>query len=84
MIFPIRGGGVNFDPKKEIKRTVPKSGSGNPSTEGVVLEIQSLEVEDKPASQKVERLKKLIKEGRYPLKPERVAEKLIDFLTDVG
>jgi len=84
MIFPIRGGGVNFDPKREVKKPLSKRGEVNTSSEGVVLEIQSLEVEDKPASQKVERLKKLIKEGRYPLNPERVAEKLVDFLTDVG
>jgi anti-sigma28 factor (negative regulator of flagellin synthesis) len=83
MINPIRGGGFNFEPKRDIKNLSKRKEKKSVEDE-VVLEIQNVEIENLSASQKVEKLKKLIKEGKYPLDPQKVAEKLINFLTDVG
>jgi len=82
MINPVeRGGFRNFEKTLRVRkqRNEKKLKSG-----GVVLEIStSLEVsEEKITDKRLEELKKLIKEGNYPLDRQKLAEKIVNFLLD--
>jgi anti-sigma28 factor (negative regulator of flagellin synthesis) len=83
MINPIQRGGFNLEPNKNIKNIVKKKEKKTPKM-AIIVELNTTEVEDINASKKVETLKKLIRVGKYPLNPKKVADKLLNFLTDVG
>ena len=51
---------------------------------GVVVNIsQNIDTKER-LDEKVERIKKLVREGKYPLDRDKLAEKILQFLTDVG
>jgi len=83
MINPIGGGGINF--QKIYERTLKgqrREKRLNPEG-GVVIDLpKGVNSRNETAEEKVERLKKLIREGDYPLDRNKLAEKILEFLTD--
>jgi len=83
MVNPIGGKYWNEIYSNGKKREKTLKGEGN-RNEGVVINIaKSFDVKGDIES-KVETVKKLIKEGKYPLDRDKLAEKILQFLTDVG
>jgi anti-sigma28 factor (negative regulator of flagellin synthesis) len=85
MINPVGGGGINFHKsyEKSLKRV--RSNSNINPEEGVVIDLpKGGSLIRETAEEKVERLKKLIREGNYPLDRSKLAERILDFLTDGG
>ena len=52
--------------------------------EGVIVNISHSPDTEDDFEKRVEKLKKLVKEGKYPLDRDKLAEKILQFLTDVG
>ena len=84
MINPIRGGGTNFQRTYErATKSKTKGENETVSNDGVVIDLpKGVNSLGETAEEKVERLKKLIREGNYPLDRSKLAEKILDFLTD--
>jgi len=82
MINPIeRGGFRNFEKTLSGRK---QRNEKKLKSDGVVLEISTpVEVsEEKITDKRLEELKKLIKEGNYPLDRQKLAEKIVNFLLD--
>ncbi|HID78994.1 MAG TPA: flagellar biosynthesis anti-sigma factor FlgM [Aquifex aeolicus] len=84
MINPIGGGGINFQRSYErATKSGTKGGKETITDDGVFIDLPNGENPlRETAEDRVERLKKLISEGNYPLDRSKLAEKILDFLTD--
>ena len=86
MVNPIGGGKINPYLEGFNRENTPKRSKKmeNP-TGGVIVNINSSEDDGEILLQKrVEDIKKLVKEGKYPLDRSKLAEKILEFFTDGG
>ena len=80
MINRVERGGFNYleSIAKDKQRKRNKT-----SNSGVVVEITTAPNKEETLDpQRLEEIKKLIKEGNYPLDHRKLAEKIVDFLMD--
>ena len=87
MVNPIGGGKFNPYTEGLESRNTPKKGKSNrvKPNGGVIVDINpSEEVEDTLLEKRVEEIKKLLREGKYPLDRSKLAEKILEFFTDEG
>ena len=82
MLNPVeRGGFRNFEHSISGKR---KRVGKSSNSEGVIVEISSSmeTIEEKITDKRLKELKRLIKEGNYPLDHQKLAEKIVNLLLD--
>ncbi len=88
MVNRIEGGLFPYRENGRVERTQKRNTRNNTATpEGVKISINPEVVESVDgllAERKIDELKKLIKEGKYPLDREKLAEKIVNFLLDGG
>jgi anti-sigma28 factor (negative regulator of flagellin synthesis) len=87
MINSIRGIGniENSQYTERQSKKVRKQGKNKKMNGGVVIEISTNReiFKETGASERAEKIKKLIKEGKYSVDLQKLSEKLIHFFTDV-
>ncbi len=88
MVNRIEGGFFPYRENGKVERTHKRNARNNTATsEGVKISINPEVVESVDellAERKINELKELIKEGKYPLDREKLAEKIVNFLLDGG
>lgn len=86
MVNPIGGRKVNpYLDSFNRENTQKRLKKMETSTKGVIVDINPLEEgEETFLKRKIEDIKKLVKEGKYPLDRSKLAEKILEFFTDGG
>jgi len=87
MINPIGGGSLDsqYGGIRKNKKLSNPLNSTEKNTDGVIVEIKQNKIdEEERLEERVKKIKKLIKEGKYPLNYAKLAEKILDFFTDGG
>ena len=84
MVNPISGRYWNNTYRTEKTKEKNIRSPKNLENTGVVVNIsQNIDTKER-LDEKVERIKKLVREGKYPLDRDKLAEKILQFLTDAG
>ena len=87
MLNPVGGGRFNPYPERVERENSPKRvrNERTKTNGGVVIDITpSEEGENILLERRVEEIKRLLKEGKYPLDRSKLAEKILEFFTDGG
>ena len=86
MVNPINRSIKNtYQQTGERKRNLKEEEKNKAISGGVIVNISNAQLaEEQSIKNKVETIKTLLKEGKYPLNREKVAETILKFLTDVG